>query len=426
MKHINKAVLLLIIFIMVLATGCKSEESSKKEGKEKIAVSTVPEGYVRVHYHRNQGDYEGWGLHLWNQDESKPAIDLAVDWNSPVLFDKESKWGKYVDIKVKDIKNGLNFIPHKGDTKDMDKDRAFPNIGDREFWLVEGNEEVFVSEPSLDAGLKSAQIIAKNTLKATLSVSTGSVKKDDIGLLNDRNQKVDISDVMVDKMNLIITTSQNLDLNHSYVIEYKGNKTWARVSWKILDQEFAYDGDDLGATLHADGTATLKLWSPPATSVSVVLYDKNNQEQVVKEDISMAKGDKGVWEVTLTQANTSLDNLRGYYYQYRVNVYGKTNLALDPYAKSIAAFNNNGNDPVGKATIVEPSKLGPKLQYANIDGFEKREDAIIYEVHVRDFTSDPSIESDLNSTFGTYKAFIDKLDYIADLGVTHVQLLPIM
>src|SRR5699024_10087204 len=69
---------------------------------------------------------------------------------------------------------------------------------------------------------------------------------------------------------------------------------------------------------------------------------------------------------------------------------------------------------------------GPKLSYADIDGFEKREDAIIYEIHTRDFTSDPNISEELDSQFGTFSAFVEKLDYIQELGVTHIQLLPVM
>src|SRR5699024_6877184 len=50
----------------------------------------------------------------------------------------------------------------------------------------------------------------------------------------------------------------------------------------------------------------------------------------------------------------------------------------------------------------------------------------IYEVQVRDFTSDPSFEDELTAQFGTFEAFVAKLDYIQSLGVTHIQLLPLM
>ncbi len=51
---------------------------------------------------------------------------------------------------------------------------------------------------------------------------------------------------------------------------------------------------------------------------------------------------------------------------------------------------------------------------------------MIWEAHVRDITSDPSIEKNLKAPFGTFLAFIDRLDYIKSLGVTHIQLLPVM
>lgn len=57
---------------------------------------------------------------------------------------------------------------------------------------------------------------------------------------------------------------------------------------------------------------------------------------------------------------------------------------------------------------------------------KKKEDAIIYEVHVRDFTSDPNISKELKNQFGTFASFVEKLDYIKELGVTHIQLLPVL
>ncbi|MFZ0369399.1 MAG: alpha-amylase family glycosyl hydrolase, partial [Halobacillus sp.] len=49
-----------------------------------------------------------------------------------------------------------------------------------------------------------------------------------------------------------------------------------------------------------------------------------------------------------------------------------------------------------------------------------------WEAHVRDITSDPDLESELDSQFGTFEAFGEKLDYLKELGVTHIQLLPVM
>lgn len=48
-------------------------------------------------------------------------------------------------------------------------------------------------------------------------------------------------------------------------------------------------------------------------------------------------------------------------------------------------------------------------------------------MHIRDFTSDPSIEGDLDGArWGSYAAFSKKLDYVKSLGVTHIQLMPVM
>ena len=49
-----------------------------------------------------------------------------------------------------------------------------------------------------------------------------------------------------------------------------------------------------------------------------------------------------------------------------------------------------------------------------------------YEDHVRDFTSDKAISAELKHQFGTFAAFAERLDYLKDLGVTHIQLLPVL
>lgn len=198
------------------------------------------------------------------------------------------------------------------------------------------------------------------------------------------------------------------------------------LSWQLKDQLFTYEGP-LGGQLHSDGTAEISVWSPSADSVSVRVYDKADQNCVVAEAIEMKLLEKGVWHVTLDEKTTGLSDVTGYFYHFVISREGETVLALDPYAKSLAAWDHtNPENKVAKAALVDLEKIGPELDYAEIEGFEKREDAVIYEVHVRDFTSDPSISGDLTHQFGTFKAFIDKLDYIKSLGVTHIQLLPVM
>ncbi|WP_078059893.1 pullulanase [Gracilibacillus timonensis] len=209
-------------------------------------------------------------------------------------------------------------------------------------------------------------------------------------------------------------------------VGHKEQKADANANWRIKDDQFGYKGK-LGLEIHDDKHVTLRLWSPSADHVAVVLYDKDNPKQIVRDDIPMTRLKQGVWLVELDAETLGINELMGYFYHVAIEREGERVLTLDPYAKSMAAWNSNDPDNhIGKAAIVDPSALGPELMYASIEGFEKREDAIIYEIHVRDFTSDPSISEELQAPFGTFCSFIDKLDYIKDLGVTHIQLLPVM
>ncbi len=197
--------------------------------------------------------------------------------------------------------------------------------------------------------------------------------------------------------------------------------------WQDIDAQYATDAP-LGAELLADGRAVLRLWAPTADAVEAVLYDRADQHKVIHEGLPMAKNAAGVWEVTLDGANTGLSDLNGAFYHFRVIRGEGEKLVLDPYARSMAAWNsaNPQGEAVGKAAVIDPARLGPELSFADIPGFTSREDAVIYEAHVRDFTSDPSIQGELAAPFGTFAAFGERLDYLKDLGVTHIQLLPVL
>lgn len=216
--------------------------------------------------------------------------------------------------------------------------------------------------------------------------------------------------------------------------EGKPNSDAADATWVELDARFYYDGDDLGAVYH-NGAAVLKLWAPKADSVAVRFFDKADAEREVGR-LALKRTERGVWCVEATPEALGTPDVRGYYYQYEVTHGETTRRVLDPYAKSMAECRispaglplGSDRDAVGKAAIIDLKATEPEggLGFARIEGYHRREDAIIYETHVRDFTSDPSIEGELRARWGSFRAFIDKLDYIRSLGVTHIQLLPVM
>ena len=190
-----------------------------------------------------------------------------------------------------------------------------------------------------------------------------------------------------------------------------------------------YLGDDIGVNMQANGDVTFKIWLPTASSSSINLYAADDSDSALGETIDLEQADDfedtGIWQTTITATDLNVTDLTGVFYQLKVN--GKD--ALDPYARSLDASTGTHEADASrtKAAIINHDKYQwTNSDYATLPINWKREDAIIYEMHVRDFTVDPDAQANLNGEqFGTYSAFIEKLDYLQDLGITHIQLLPV-
>ena len=187
------------------------------------------------------------------------------------------------------------------------------------------------------------------------------------------------------------------------------------------DSQYAYSGDDLGCN-YTPAATTFKVWSPEASDVTLCRYKEGNGDNLI-ETVSMTKGDKGVWSATI---NGDIVNT---YYTYKVKVNGTTKEAVDIYAKAVGVNGDRG-------MVVDLDSTDPE----NWDTNYQREktnlsDIIVWEVHVRDFSIDESSGVSTENR-GKYKAFTESttvngagkqascVDYLKDLGVTHVQILP--
>lgn len=388
------------------------DEALKAAGIEKKDIPTLAEGYVRLHYFRPDGNYTGWGLHLWGDGYAGPAID----WGKAAPFTGIDTYGAFWDIAYKGT-GGLNFIIHKGDEKDTPNDNEFKDAGQvKELWMVSSDANGYTSRLAaakmMSNKIESAIVTSARTIELRLRAPIKEAVRVKYG-----NTIVPLAELNMDKAPFyLVTVRDDLDFAKTYTIEIGKMTAKTVLSSAAIDQKFAYTGD-LG-NFYTPKATTFKLWAPLASDVKLLIY---NTAKATKADntVAMVRGDKGLWSVTVQ------GDLLNKFYQYAVTNAGETKIVLDPYAKSMAGFDSNGQDKVGKGAIINLSATNPvgweKDKYVTV---KAQEDPIIYEMSVRDFTmaANSGVSPEKR---GTYLGFIEKIPYLKALGVTHVQLMPI-
>lgn len=189
----------------------------------------------------------------------------------------------------------------------------------------------------------------------------------------------------------------------------------------FLDQDaFVYKGRDLGAMWTPSAT-TFKVWSPTSTSAQVLLYPSATGGEPRK--ITMTRGPQGVWQAKVA------GSLHGTFYRYRFERHGQFREAADIYGRAAGA--DLKRTMVANLSAANPANWPSETMAVHKD----MTDAVIYEIHVRDFTA--QAESRVRPEWrGKYPGLVQRglksaqgtplgLDYLKSLGVTDLHLLPI-
>ena len=196
----------------------------------------------------------------------------------------------------------------------------------------------------------------------------------------------------------------------------------------IENPKYYYDGDDLGVT-YSKEASTFKVWAPTAQEIYLKLYEDageyNEFGRVENHSggraILMDKAESGLWTTTVE------GDLADHYYMYKVEFASEVvNYAVDPYAKAVSANGQRGY--ILDLENTKPENWTPEIKPI----LESPTDAIIYELHVRDFSLDTNSGMENKGKFlafteeGTTNGAGDEtgIDHLKDLGITHVQLLP--
>ncbi len=178
---------------------------------------------------------------------------------------------------------------------------------------------------------------------------------------------------------ILLTMEEELELSKTYDITMEGYEGTTVSMNKIIgssyfDDAFTYDGNDLGATYTKEKTG-FKVWAPTASEVTLNLYEQGDGDNLT-ETIPMTMGEKGVWSCE------KQGDLNGVYYTYSIKIGTRTNEAVDLYARTTGVNGNRG-------MVVDLSATNPEgFENDTRPAFTNPTDAVIYELHVRDLSSD--------------------------------------
>lgn len=180
-----------------------------------------------------------------------------------------------------------------------------------------------------------------------------------------------------------------------------------------------YNGNDL-ELVYTPKASHFRVWSPGAQQVKLLLFDDGHNGPVVRVE-TMEPSIDGTWKIRIR------GDLKGKFYTFQVKMNdvwrsetpGMWVKAVGVNGKRAAIIDFNDTNPEGWGSVPRPP-------------FKEFTDAIIYEVHMRDFSVHPS--SGIENK-GKFLSFTERgttnpqgqstgIDHLVELGITHVHLLP--
>ena len=461
MKKRILAIVMAVIMVATLVIGA-------------IPATAADDGKItiRIHYHRPEGDYEGWELWAWDLDDKyEVSGTLATDGTATAAPPYKFEQGTDEVVATITVPTGtmrVGYIARYGNWEKKDNDAAgghdqFINLtgilsGTVDFYIESGvcsqpnkdaiptmeelcNMEITyngkpqkVLVPGADATYGTVVTAAdyedkngKGLIKVQLSSEPDYTVDEKTFSISGKDGTIAVTQVVKMQATYYLYLEKTLELDQAFSINFEGNSYGVTMpdyySTKEFEEKYTYTGNDLGATYTKEKT-TLRLWAPLAVSVQVYLYTNGNPAEQAEpvEKVNMTADVNGTWVATLN------GDKNGTYYTYYVDNYTEQKECVDPYARTTGVNGRRGmiidlaaTNPTGWDTDKDP-------HYE--DGIT---DAIIWELHVRDLSSDASsgithkgkflglIEAGTKNSHGQSTG----LDYIKELGVTHIHLLPV-
>ncbi|WP_028862995.1 alpha-amylase family glycosyl hydrolase [Psychromonas aquimarina] len=342
--------------------------------------------------------------------DSRFKIDRYGDWSESypgtdyrVTGDKSYRINFYSDSHVIETTEVTDCSGDNGDNGDpADYAQNFTSLNFR------GTANAWAST--------AMQLAADNTWQLTVTLDGQDQQRFKFDLLGDWTQNYGDSDAdgSLDLGGSDIFTSASGD----YIIEVNdASLTYSLTPADGCSVDCADSSSDtLGAAYSTDST-TFSIWSPQHSNVKV----RVNGVEYTMNKVADFAGYSDIYQVKVN------GDLHLQEYTYLINGIQ----VRDPYGK-MAKPGTGDYEAVN--IVMDMSRTEPAGGWATRPALIEREDAVIYEAHVRDFTIDSSsgVSAGNHGKFmgmvetGTrYNGVKTGIDHLKELGVTHVQLLPV-
>jgi secreted pullulanase len=395
-----------------------------------------------VYYYRPDGKGSDWGFWLWavtggdgNITWPKSSQLTVLDKVAYLKFKKDgSTFGTPV---VGPVGTGVIARLKSGWTKDGADDRIIDlNVSNE--WVIFSNDDKTYAYGPYKPTIDGARLTAPDKIQIDLSgrqaltvdpSSNGFVVdggagspvytvKDafNTGVPDDRTKN------FTKRVTLVL--DRPVDLSHPITVSHKSYLAPAAVNTQALAAQLAETtvppADYALGPIYdpAKKSVEFRLWAPLSSDVKVQVYKASGAASPDWTLPLVKNAATGVWTVTFNAVDPD-----GLFYDYRITSGTGTKIALDPYAPSMDAYHRVG---AGRGAVINPAKALPAGGWEGATDYPlaKREDAVIYEASVRDFTISP--DAGTKARPGSFLAFIEKLPYLKSLGITHIQLMPVL
>ena len=421
------AMLLLICGGGVAFIGCSTDDDKSTDGGSTGRNCNITVSVVNAPEDIGTCTFWSWEVGGGNYIAGKWDTDRAVMTKS--TEDGATIWSYEYTVNP-DAGVGVIFVKKTNDTV------RFPPDGDdliipaseihdgAKFYISWGDKTVYksVSECS---GLQSAEVTSKDGKTIVAKIyNAPSATKNDFSVQDKDGNSISITKVEIQGSSATITLGEGASVDKvPYSVTFSGKTVPAMLKIALIDEIYnASDVADLGLTINGPN-AVFKTWAPLATKVMLVLYSDSGAKTEVSRH-EMTRGEKGVWTYS-----GSYEDAKYYQYhitnnstEFHVSDIWHTVAGPDSVASQIASISDEAAIPVDW----EEDYTNPFGK--NGDEAKLYSDAVIYEMHIRDWSRAFKKDStgkfeDITTALGANGSG-EFAKHLKDLGVTHVQILP--